>query len=115
MCFLTPSVPSPYAAQAIIRILFICGGKEHVGLLQVIMNVRKSPRLERAQQQLDNAVARLEAVHANKDPSSGGDSAELVKELESAKAENESLKAMNETVSGRLDSTIGRLKLILES
>ena len=79
------------------------------------MNVRKSPRLERAQQRLGNAVSRLEAVHANKGPSSGGASAKLATELDSAKTENESLKAMNETVSGRLDSTIGRLKLILES
>jgi len=79
------------------------------------MNVRKSPRLERAQQQLDNAVSRLEALHATKGASSGEGSVQLAEDLESAKAENESLKVMNETVSGRLDSTIGRLKLILES
>jgi hypothetical protein len=79
------------------------------------MSVRKSPRLERAQRQLDDAVARLEAVHAAKGPSSGGDSAQLAKDLESAQAKNESLKAKNETVSGRLDATIGRLKFILES
>ena len=79
------------------------------------MNVRKSPRLERAQQQLDSAVARLEAAQATRGSSSGGDQAQFAQELESAQAENISLKSVNETVSGRLDATIGRLKTILES
>jgi len=79
------------------------------------MNVRISPRLERAQEQLDNAVARLEAAQVSRGASSGGDQTQLAQQLESAQAENNSLKSVNETVSGRLDATIGRLKTILES
>ncbi len=79
------------------------------------MNVRKSPRLERAQEQLDNAVARLESVQAARGAPPGASQSELAQDLESAHAKNNSLKIMNETVSGRLDATIGRLKTILES
>ena len=79
------------------------------------MNVRKSPPLERAQEQLDSAVARLEAAQASRGLSSGADQTQLAQQLESAQIENNSLKSVNETISGRLDATIGRLKTILES
>lgn len=84
-------------------------------VLQVIMNVRKSPKLERAHKQLDAAVARLEEVHASKGSFPGADQTQLAQDLELIRAENQSLKSVNETISGRLDATIGRLKIILES
>lgn len=84
-------------------------------VLQVIMNVRKSPKLERAHKQLDAAVARLEEVHASKRSFPGADQTQLAQDLELIRAENQSLKSVNETISGRLDATIGRLKIILES
>jgi hypothetical protein len=79
------------------------------------MNVKKSPRLERAQERLNSAVVRLEAAQAAQGSCSGGDRTEPAQDLQSAQAKNDILKSTDETITRRLDATIGRLKTILES
>lgn len=72
-------------------------------------DIKKSPRIERARQRLDQAVQRLEAAFE-----SGGSMNDLQQEIAAMKRENESLRQATKTVSEKLDGTIDRLRTVLE-
>lgn len=67
-------------------------------------------KLDRAEDRLSHAVARLEAVLEK----GGANGAEDTEELQAARAENAVLKELNRTVGQRLDAAIERLQGALE-
>ncbi len=72
-------------------------------------NIQKPTPVERAQKQLDEAVARLEAALKAHTPA-GPPAAELA----AMRTQNAALKDVTATVSARLDGAINRIRAVLE-
>lgn len=77
-------------------------------------DIKKAGQVERAQQHLDQAVARLEAA-VNKRKKSGGSGDRLAEEMEMVRATNAAMKKNNDSMSIHLDGAINRLKAFLEN
>lgn len=77
-------------------------------------NIKKAGQVERAQQHLDQAVARLEAA-VNKRKKSGASGDRLAEEMEMVRATNAAMKKNNDSMSIHLDGAINRLKAFLEN
>jgi len=78
----------------------------------ITSNIKKEGQVKRAQQHLDQAVARLE-VAVGKREKSGDSSGRLVEELEEARMTNAAMKKNNDSLSLHLDGVINRLKAVL--
>ncbi len=72
-------------------------------------SIQKPTLVERAQKQLDEAVARLEAALEAR-----ADGSQLDPELAAVRSQNAALKEVTEGVSMRLDGAIDRIRAVLE-
>ncbi|MCZ6466026.1 MAG: DUF4164 family protein [Alphaproteobacteria bacterium] len=72
-------------------------------------NSQKPSLVERAQKQLDESVARLEAALET-----GADGSHLAQELAAVRSQNAALREVTEGVSERLDGAIDRIRAVLE-
>ncbi len=72
-------------------------------------NIQKPTLVERAQKQLDEAVARLEAALEER-----ADGSQLAVELAAVRSQNAALREVTEGVSERLDGAIDRIRAVLE-
>ena len=72
-------------------------------------SIQKPTLVERAQKQLDEAVARLEAALAART-----DGSQLTAELVAVRSQNAALREVTEGVSERLDGAIDRIRAVLE-
>ncbi len=72
-------------------------------------SIQKPTLVERAQNQLDEAVARLEAALEAR-----ADGSRLAAELAAVRSQNAALTKVTEGVSERLDGAIDRIRAVLE-
>lgn len=68
------------------------------------------PRVTRARERLERAVAAMEAVIEDRIADSGADESDI----DVVRAENRALREATETVSMRLDAAIDRLRAVLD-
>ena len=84
-------------------------GRAKVEKLGMDTNSQKPSLVERAQKQLDESVARLEAALET-----GADGSHLAQELAAVRSQNAALREVTEGVSERLDGAIDRIRAVLE-